>query len=116
MLNSNFANRRNKISPIVGIKSRQSSEKFFANRRKTIVIFIFLVYNKYESIGNEVFLMKKYRKRIADDILKRKLEGKGAVLIEGPKWCGKTTTAEQLASSILYMDDPEKKRTKYIHV
>lgn len=53
--------------------------------------------------------MKKYRKRIADDILKRKLEGKGAVLIEGPKWCGKTTTAEQIAASVLYMDDPEKK-------
>lgn len=53
--------------------------------------------------------MKEYRKRIADDILTRKLEGKGAVLIEGPKWCGKTTTAEQIAASILYMDDPEKK-------
>lgn len=53
--------------------------------------------------------MKNYRKRIADDILKRKLEGKGAVLIEGPKWCGKTTTAEQLAASILYMDAPEKR-------
>lgn len=53
--------------------------------------------------------MKNYRKRIADDILIRKLEGKGAVLIEGPKWCGKTTTAEQHAASILYMDDPEKK-------
>ncbi len=53
--------------------------------------------------------MNKYRKRIADDILKRKLEGKGAVLIEGPKWCGKTTTAEQIAASVLYMDDPEKK-------
>ncbi|MCD8376365.1 MAG: DUF4143 domain-containing protein [Oscillospiraceae bacterium] len=53
--------------------------------------------------------MKTYRKRIADDILVRKLEGKGAVLIEGPKWCGKTTTAEQLAASVLYMDDPEKK-------
>ncbi len=39
----------------------------------------------------------------------RKLEGKGAVLIEGPKWCGKTTTAEQFAKSILYMDDPERK-------
>ena len=50
-----------------------------------------------------------YRKRIADDILIRKLEGKGAVLIEGPKWCGKTTTAEQIAASILYMDDPGKK-------
>ena len=53
--------------------------------------------------------MKIYRKRVADDILKRKLEGKGTVLIEGPKWCGKTTTAEQIAASILYMDDPEKK-------
>ena len=53
--------------------------------------------------------MKKYRKRIADEILTRKLEGKGAVLIEGPKWCGKTTTAEQVAASILYMDEPEKK-------
>jgi len=52
--------------------------------------------------------MKKYRKRIADTILKQKLKGKGAVLIEGPKWCGKTTTAEQIAASILYMDDPQK--------
>ena len=53
--------------------------------------------------------MENYRKRVADGILKRKLEGKGAVLIEGPKWCGKTTTAEQIAGSILYMDDPEKR-------
>jgi uncharacterized protein len=59
--------------------------------------------------GIEVLRVKKYRKRIADDILTRKLEGKGAVLIEGPKWCGKTTTAEQIAASVLYMDDPEKK-------
>lgn len=53
--------------------------------------------------------MKNYRNRIADDILKRKLEGKGAVVIEGPKWCGKTTTAEQIAKSVLYMDDPANK-------
>ena len=53
--------------------------------------------------------MKNYRNRIADDILKRKLEGKGAVVIEGPKWCGKTTTAEQIAKSVLYMDDPSNK-------
>lgn len=59
-------------------------------------------------IRSGVIRMKTYRKRIADVMLKRKLEGKGAVLIEGPKWCGKTTTAEQLAGSILYMDDPEK--------
>jgi len=54
--------------------------------------------------------MKKYKKRIADGLLDRKLAGKGAVLIEGPKWCGKTTTAEQQAKSILYMDDPEDKK------
>ena len=53
--------------------------------------------------------VKNYRKRIADRILQRKLKGKGAVLIEGPKWCGKTTTAEQIAASVLYMDDPQSK-------
>jgi len=52
--------------------------------------------------------MKEYKKRIADDILKRKLEGKGAVLIVGPKWCGKTTTAEQVAKSKIYIDEPSK--------
>lgn len=57
--------------------------------------------------------MKIYKKRIADDILKRKLEGKGAVLIEGPKWCGKTTTAEQVAASVLYMDDPEESSERH---
>ena len=46
---------------------------------------------------------KGYKKRIADGLLLRKLAGKGAVLIEGAKWCGKTTTAEQIAKSILYM-------------
>ena len=45
--------------------------------------------------------MAKYKHRIADKLLKRKVLGKGAVLIEGPKWCGKTTTAKQLAGSIL---------------
>ena len=54
-------------------------------------------------------MQDQYRPRIADAILARKLEGIGAVLIEGPKWCGKTTTAEQIAKSILYMDDPETK-------
>lgn len=49
-----------------------------------------------------------YKNRIADKLLKRKLEGKGAVLLEGAKWCGKTTTAEQIAKSILYMSDPSR--------
>ena len=51
--------------------------------------------------------MNTYRNRIADALLERKLAGKSAVLLEGPKWCGKTTTAEQHAKSIIYMDDPE---------
>ncbi len=51
--------------------------------------------------------MKKYKKRIADEIIKKKLKGKGAVLIEGPKWCGKTTTSEELANSVLYMSQPD---------
>ena len=49
--------------------------------------------------------MVKYKQRIADKILERKVLGKGAVLIEGPKWCGKTTTAKQLAKSILDLGD-----------
>lgn len=52
--------------------------------------------------------MKQYKFRISDAILAEKLEGKGAVLVQGPKWCGKTTTAEQLAGSILYMAEPDK--------
>lgn len=51
--------------------------------------------------------MKQYRPRIADGMLSRRLMGVGAVLIQGPKWCGKTTTAEQQAKSVVYMDDPE---------
>lgn len=47
--------------------------------------------------------MGEYRVRITDEILEKKLKGKGAVLIQGPKWCGKTTTAEQVAKCILYM-------------
>lgn len=49
--------------------------------------------------------MVKYKPRISDKILERKVMGKGAVLIEGPKWCGKTTTARQLAKSVLNLGD-----------
>ncbi len=44
-------------------------------------------------------VMEQYRYRIMDDLLAKKLQAKGAVLIEGPKWCGKTTTAEEMAAS-----------------
>lgn len=54
--------------------------------------------------------MGEYKHRIADGMLSARLRRKGAVLIEGPKWCGKTTTAEQQAASILYMADPMRRQ------
>ena len=53
--------------------------------------------------------MADYKARIVDAILQKRLESKGAVLIEGPKWCGKTTTAPQQAGSVLRVDNPESK-------
>ena len=50
-----------------------------------------------------------YKARIADKLLKDQLDAAGVVLIEGTKWCGKTTTAEHVAGSVLYMDNPQKK-------
>lgn len=58
-------------------------------------------------------MAKKYKQRIADRILKRKVLGKGVVLIEGPKWCGKTTTAKQLAKSILDLGDSAVLKQSY---
>jgi len=52
-------------------------------------------------------LKNKYLPRIADAKLALALEAMGAVLIEGPKWCGKTSTAEHIAKSALYMQDPD---------
>ena len=49
-----------------------------------------------------------YKSRIADKLLLEQLEAAGAVLIQGPKWCGKTTTAAQAAKSVLYMDWPRE--------
>lgn len=54
--------------------------------------------------------MGTYKPRMADQMLAARLRRKGAVLIEGPKWCGKTTTAEQQAASVLYMADPMRKQ------
>lgn len=51
----------------------------------------------------------KYLPRIADDILKERLEALGAILIEGPKWTGKTTTAQQQAQSVLKLQDPDRR-------
>ncbi|HZW97282.1 MAG TPA: DUF4143 domain-containing protein [Bacillota bacterium] len=51
-----------------------------------------------------------YRPRVVDSILEDRLDSKGAVLIEGAKWCGKTTTASQIARSRIHMQDPAMKQ------
>lgn len=63
--------------------------------------FFFVTLHPVKAINMEM----TYKKRIADGLLQRKLAGKGAVLIEGAKWCGKTTTAEQIAQSVKYMTE-----------
>ena len=50
---------------------------------------------------------KKYKRRVVDQLLAERLEEVGAVLIEGPKWCGKTTTALQQARSTVMLANPE---------
>ena len=50
-----------------------------------------------------------YLKRIADEELSLRLEAFGAVQINGPKWCGKTTTAERQAKSVVKLQDPDKR-------
>lgn len=57
--------------------------------------------------------MDKYYNRIIDKVLEEELNAMGAVLLTGPKWCGKTTTAKQLSKSVLYMQDPDK-TTSYL--
>ncbi len=59
--------------------------------------------------------MNEYRPRVVDELLQEKLDAMGAVLVEGPKYCGKTTTAAQCAGSILYVADPAtKQNTLYL--
>lgn len=55
--------------------------------------------------------MRHYKHRVADELLQRKLLGKGAVLVQGPKWCGKTTTAKQIANSLLDLGNTISFRT-----
>lgn len=59
--------------------------------------------------------MEKYHPRIVDIILRDELDAMGAVLLEGPKACGKTSTAEQAANSVIYMDDPQR-RSQYLQM
>ena len=52
---------------------------------------------------------RKYLSRIADKLLAERLEASGAVLVEGPKWCGKTRTSMEASKSHLFMQDPDKR-------
>lgn len=52
--------------------------------------------------------MSEYLPRVVDSELALRLEAFGATLIVGPKWCGKTTTGEQQAKSVLRMQDPDR--------
>lgn len=52
---------------------------------------------------------KAYLKRLADEQLELQLEAAGVVVVEGAKWCGKTTTALQQANSVIFMDEPKRK-------
>ena len=52
-------------------------------------------------------MKREYRKRVVDDLLSFYLESMGAVLIEGPKWCGKTRTGEEQARSVIKLQDPD---------
>jgi len=59
--------------------------------------------------------MKSYRNRVVDSLLADKLACTGAVLVEGAKWCGKTTTCEQIAKSTLYLGNPDE-RERYMRL
>ena len=65
-----------------------------------------------DSVDDNLFRcinMVKYRERIADGILKKKLRLKGAVLIQGAKWIGKTTTGRQVSGSLIDMTEENNK-------
>lgn len=52
--------------------------------------------------------VRNYLPRISDELLVSKLRHSGAVLVTGPKWCGKTSTALMASGSVIYMQDPDK--------
>lgn len=74
---------------------------------------IIYVDNQINYILNRLsdFMKKEYLPRILDKLLQKRLDAVGAVLIVGPKWCGKTTTAEKHAKSVLKLQDPDKTKS-----
>ena len=94
----NFCHPKNQNHVKVGNENMSRLEtKLCHNRKQEQIIVDF----------QEFAAMKQYRNRIYDTVLWHRLEAKGAVLVEGPKWCGKTTTCLQLAQSVLYMAQPD---------
>lgn len=65
------------------------------------------LYNDIILLGDD---MNKYYMRIMDKVLQKELEAFGAVLINGPKWSGKTTTAKRYSKSVLNMQNPAQKK------
>ena len=54
--------------------------------------------------------VKNYFPRICDALLSKKLRHSGAVLVTGPEWCGKTSTALVASESVIYMQEPDECR------
>jgi predicted AAA+ superfamily ATPase len=72
----------------------------------------FVACKKILSLQAKIVNME-YLNRMADLLLKEHLESSGAVLIEGPKWCGKTTTAMQQAASIIKLQDSDMRENYF---
>ena len=83
--------------PKFGIFLRQSSEFNF------FIIFA-------NEINKKMDVKINYLPRISDGLLERKMNASGAVLIEGAKWCGKTSTALNVSKSVLYMQDTDRSK------
>ncbi len=86
--------------------TKQNTTKMQNNLHKSKIISNFA-----EIFKNGIIM--SYFQRVSDVVLQERLEAFGAVLIEGPKWCGKTTTAEQQSKSKLYMQNADK-REEYL--
>ena len=93
------------------VQLRQTTERNCAKLPNgTVPNYRMVIANVVKFCYNVSHMVEKYRKRVADELLADRLEGAGAVLVEGAKWCGKTTTCEQVAKSVLYMGDPDLKK------
>lgn len=89
------ANQEVKDSQIRKRKTAKSGSETLTNQEVRSIIL------------SEVINVNGYLPRIADRKLEATLRTSGAVLIVGPKWCGKTRTAEEVAKSTLYMQHPD---------